>query len=106
MRKVIVVFAILLLAIVVGMGYGQGSHDSPRTTLANRYQLIAARANYEATDGTTREGSEVFLLDSETGRIWQYEPYLAAETNGKPDLNKAPIHKAHFEVVAVDKLSQ
>jgi hypothetical protein len=105
MKSLIAVSVILLLAIVMGIGYGQTTRTPQRSAIGARYELVPAKASYEAVDGTTREGSQVFLLDTDTGKVWEYQPYLAAETNGKPDLAKPPIHSAHFEMVSVDKLS-
>jgi hypothetical protein len=60
-----------LLLIVVGLVYAQARPEKS-SPVESRYQLVPAAATYEGRDGKQAEGPEVFLLDTESGRVWMY----------------------------------
>jgi hypothetical protein len=70
MKRVLVVSA--LAVIVVGLVYAQTRPEKP-SPVTSRYQLVPATASYEGKDGRQAEGPAVFLLDTESGRVWTYE---------------------------------
>src|SRR5438552_3447969 len=69
MKRLLVVSALLLM--VVGLVYAQARPEKS-SPVVSRYQLVPAAATYEGTDGRQAEGPEVFLLDTESGRVWTY----------------------------------
>jgi hypothetical protein len=70
MKRLLVVSALLLG--VVGLVYAQARPEKASPEVS-RYQLVPAAATYEGKDGRQAEGPEVFLLDTESGRVWMYE---------------------------------
>jgi hypothetical protein len=70
MKKMLALSAVALAAI--GLTYAQTQPEKQPSALS-RYQLLPATATYEGKDGRQSNGPEVFLLDTETGRVWKYE---------------------------------
>jgi len=66
---------------------------------AGRYQLFAVKALSQTTTGGQSAFDEVFILDSQTGRVWKYEPYASV---GNDDPIGIP---AGFEELVVDNLN-
>ena len=84
----------------VGGPIPQGATVGKPNTTYSRYQLVPATATYEGKDGRQAEGPEVFLLDTENGRVWIYEfsrPSLARKSDG----TLGPVWPASFSEVPV-----
>jgi len=59
----------------------------PATTTNQRYQLISAQIDVDASDAVS-PAPQLFLLDTWTGRVWRYQP---PGTIDHPDGQKEPI---------------
>ncbi len=103
MKRLIVVST--LVFVVIGLAYAQTRPERPSGLGTPHYQLVAATAGYEAKDGGYAHGPEVFLLDTETGRVWKYEfSRDATKPDGTVD-DKLPGVLAHFDLVPADGLN-
>ncbi len=92
-------FSIVVVAIAVSTLLYAQMRTGNASASPGRYQLIPATVVALAEgDGETRMAT-VFLLDTETGRIWKYERMSLIERvpPGKPNM-----FPAHFRGVFVD----
>ena len=97
MKKLLAISA--LLVILIGLGYAQTRPEKPSPPIAHRYELVPATATYDGKDRQA-EGPEVFLLDTESGRVWTYE--FARVERKAPDGTVAQhVFPAYFAEVPV-----
>jgi len=68
--------------------------------MASRYQLVPAAATYEGRDGRQAEGPEVFLLDTESGRVWMYR-FQTAEKKAPDGTVSQHEFPAYFSEISV-----
>ena len=92
----------LLMIFPPAYGQGQGFAKSPTLTApSGRYQLLTAVVNEPTESGGFADFHEVFLLDTETGKVWMYGHGLAFK--GKDEkINYLP---SYFSAVPVDGLT-
>jgi hypothetical protein len=64
-----------------------------------RFQLFSAQVEYRQDNGTDLPEHEVFLLDSQTGRVWRYQSNATMET--QPGKNQDIPE--HFLSVDIDQ---
>ena len=69
-RTAIAIGAVLFLA---AFASGQGG-DAEKSATPNRYQLLAATVQGFQPNGTTDVEQRVFMVDTETGKVWSYVP--------------------------------
>ena len=66
---------------LVVLGLARGQSDKPSS---GRYQLVSASVvESEHFDNTNSIAPGVFLLDTETGHIWRYQPPFEFKSEGK-----------------------
>jgi hypothetical protein len=61
--------------------------------------LVSAQVEYKQNDGSDIPEHEVFLLDSQTGRVWRYQANVTMET--QPGTRR--LIPEHFIAVDIDQ---
>lgn len=95
-----IVLAACILAVVSMFVLAQTQQKVSSST--ERYQLIPARVDTLAKSGGVAEFRTAFLLDSETGTVWQYEGMGVIGDKQKNDLEV--MFPPHFSRLGVDGL--
>ena len=75
----------LLVVLASGIVAG-GQKPAPTTepTSASRYQLVAAQVESQGDQPTTTVTThEVFMLDSQTGKVWRYTAQNVGKSQGQ-----------------------
>lgn len=53
------------------------------TSNSGRYQLVSAQTRVWARTGESKEVTDLFLLDTQTGRVWRYQPPGSSHVEGQ-----------------------
>ncbi len=64
-----------------------------------RFQLFSAQVEYKQDNGNDLPEHEVFLLDSQSGRVWRYQSNTTVAT----DHGKHEFVQEHFIAVDIDQ---
>ena len=73
---------------------------APAVAASSHFQLQSATVDVAETGQTRVPAHELFLLDSENGKVWQYQGLVTATG---PDGSTQLLTEPHFFSVSVDK---
>lgn len=94
-------FVVLILGIAT-IAYAQTRPTPNAAPVPGRYQLVTSTVQYETKSGGVADEQHLFLIDSETGRVWSYQhQWWPRNKDGKTVGLPFP---SYFNPVPVDQL--
>jgi hypothetical protein len=84
--KAKMIAAVILVLGMAAILYAQSLQKQTPSGSTQRFQLFAAETEEQAEQNRAEVVSQhsVFLLDTETGKVWRYQSPLTMQIQGKP----------------------
>jgi hypothetical protein len=88
------------VGIVVAIAFGQQRSLTTNQQAVSRYQLVAATV----ADSNNAPIGRVFLIDTETGCVWRYEPYEHAKggSSTPEQFAQVPVSNLYLPNIQLD----
>jgi hypothetical protein len=91
----------VFILLASALSFGQAVKSVPAPAYVPRYQIVCVKAQQQNVGGSQSAFDTVFLLDTETGKIWEYDGF-SSKFNADGSKTAFP---ARFTRVFTDDLS-
>jgi len=88
----------LAALLIIGFVFLSGATSSTETSQSRRFVLIPADVSSQSPEGIALQEHVLFMLDSDTGKVWEYSRVAAIKSN----TGKLSVIPSYFSRVLVE----